>query len=251
MSWLSQSQLAGGLLSTSWRKWRYERPFLQKGLPLLQPPLRQRRRNTPPTRVTPTLKMAVLYTHSSLLGQITNFLHAAVKSVGQSKKNSLRLNLFLQTFITVFTTAHNWFISWYAWIYSKPSLPITLYTLILSLHCCLVLPGRQFRLFFTSHLCMALSYVSHPNTSRRYVYTYSTVQYIASAGRVSIRRSFGWLEDGPQSWYRNFLLRLFHVSVSFAMRTKYPSRSVFVLLLISVDISLTRPFLLTSHISKP
>ena len=102
-------------------------------------------------------------------------------------RNSLRLHLFLQTFITVFTTAHNWSVSWSIWIHPTPSLPVSLSTLMLSFHRCLGLPGRQFCPFFhITSLCGCLFCVTLERVAALRLY----VQYIASAGRVRIRRSF-------------------------------------------------------------
>ena len=87
-------------------------------------------------------------------------------------------------------------------------------------------------------------------TPKRVAMLHLYVQYIASAGRVSIRRSFRMVRRRNAALVSKFSLEVFHVSVSFAKWTKFTSRSVFVLLL-SVDIHLSRPLLLVSYILKP
>jgi hypothetical protein len=109
------------------------------------------------------LKLAVLYTQSYFFDQIPNLLHAAIKRDSWSEiEEKKTLNLFRQTFITFFITAHNWSVLWSIRICYNPS-PLCLSTSTLFFHRCIGLPSYQFCPIFTPHLSAAISSVSHSN----------------------------------------------------------------------------------------
>ena len=107
--------------------------------------------------------MAVLYTHSSLLDQIPNLLHAAVKPDSRSESEETLCVCIYSYKCSSPSSQQLTTDPYHDPCDSTPNrLSVYLYPiLILSFHRCLALPSHKFRPIFTSQLCVRFSFLPH------------------------------------------------------------------------------------------